>query len=209
MTDLGFIHHYVPPKNADATVLVLLHGTGGNENDLIPIGRSLLPDAGMLSLRGKVLENGMPRFFRRFAEGVFDLEDLALRTNELNQFLEDARKHYGLTGKRFIAIGYSNGANIASSLMFSHPEQLAGAILFRAMVTVEPVASPDLSRVSILLSEGERDPIVPKENAERLAKMFRLAGTRLQLHWHKGGHELGQDDLDTARLWLTGGLPTR
>jgi predicted esterase len=202
MTDLGFIHRYVPPNQGGSPVLLLLHGTGGDEQDLIPLGEALLPTAGILSLRGKVLENGMPRFFRRFGEGVFDLEDLAFRTNELSQFLSAARSHYGLERNRFVAVGYSNGANIAASLLLSRPSQVRDAILLRAMTPFEPVPIPDLSSFSILMSEGEHDPVVPRSNATRLAEIFQLASADVQVHWHRGGHELGQDDIDAARVWL-------
>jgi predicted esterase len=202
MADLGFVHRYLPGSERDAPVLLLLHGTGGNEEDLIPLAKMLMPQAGVLSVRGKVLENGMPRFFRRFAEGVFDLEDLKFRTEELAAFLDAARAQYQLTKNDFIALGYSNGANIASSLLLSKPGYLRGAILMRAMVTIKPDPTIDLSGISILLCEGEHDPIVPKSNGTALAEIFKLAAADLTLHWHKGGHELGQDDVDAAKTWL-------
>jgi len=202
MADLGFVHRYLPGSEKDAPVLLLLHGTGGNEQDLIPLAKMVMPQAGVLSVRGKVLENGMPRFFRRFSEGVFDLEDLKFRTEELAAFLDAARAHYQLTKNDFIALGYSNGANIASSLLLSKPGYLRGAVLLRAMMTIRPDPMTDLSGISILLSEGEHDPIVPKSNALGLAENFNLASADLTIHWHKGGHELGQDDVDAAKTWL-------
>ena len=202
MSDLGFIHHFLTGRDTASPVLLLLHGTGGDENDLIPLGQELLPGAAILSVRGKVLENGMPRFFRRLAEGVFDLEDLRRRTEELAQFIDTAREQYGFSQNRLIAVGYSNGANIAASLMLRQPDRLSEAVLFRAMVPFVPDALPDLSAASIFLSAGERDSIIPAANTRQLSSMFEAAGASVSMHWHKGGHELGQDDVDAAKLWL-------
>ena len=138
MTDLGFIHRYLPGRNAAGPVLLLLHGTGGDENDLIPLGQDLLPGAAILSVRGKVLENGMPRFFRRLAEGVFDQDDLRRRTEELGQFIDSARRQYSLSENRLIAVGYSNGANIAASLILREPDRLSGS---RSLSTDGPVCA--------------------------------------------------------------------
>src|SRR5947207_11707636 len=137
-----FIHDFVP--GSSSRTLLLLHGTGGNERDLIPLGRELDPNAALLSPRGKVLENGMPRFFRRLAEGVFDLEDLKYRTNELSDFVTAAGKHYGFATDQLVAVGYSNGANIAASMLLLRPQLLPSAILFRAMVPLHPQKDPDL-----------------------------------------------------------------
>src|SRR5438093_4095070 len=131
-----FIHQLVP-GNSKRTLL-LLHGTGGNERDLIPLGHDLDPNASLLSPRGKVLENGMPRFFRRLAEGVFDLEDLQKRTHELADFVVSAAEHYKIDIKHIVAVGYSNGANIAASILLLRPEVLSAAVLFRAMVPLVP-----------------------------------------------------------------------
>ena len=202
MTDLGFIHQFQPGREPNALVLLLLHGTGGNENDLLPLGRDLVPGAAILSPRGKVLENGMPRFFRRLAEGVFDLQDLERRTEELARFIERARSEYGLQENRVVAVGYSNGANIAASLILRHPRVVPGAILFRAMVPFTPEPVPVLGKTKIFLSAGERDPIVPAANTQRLAAIFQSGGAEVSIHWHTGGHELGQDDLDAAKSWI-------
>jgi phospholipase/carboxylesterase/glyoxalase family protein len=204
MSDLGFVHRFIPGREGgNIPVLLLLHGTGGDEEDLIPLGQSLLPGAALLSLRGKVLENGMPRFFRRIAEGVFDLEDLKLRTDELADFLGKARTHYGLGENPLIAVGYSNGANIAASLMLRHPRHLSAAVLFRATVPFQPDVRPDPDGVPIFLGGGQTDPIVPAEKTAELANVFQAAGAQVSVHWHPGGHELGTDDLAAARLWLT------
>jgi predicted esterase len=204
MTDLGFIHRFVPGPAANAPVLLLLHGTGGDENDLIPLSQQLLPGGAILSVRGKVLENGMPRFFRRLAEGVFDLEDLKRRTEELAQFIEAARREYALHNSKIVAVGYSNGSNIAASLILRDPHHLSGAVLFRAMVPFTPDTVPDLRGMPIFLSAGKRDPIIPGENTGRLAGLLESGGAEVFVHWHPGGHELGQDDATAAKLWIAG-----
>lgn len=202
MTDLGFVHRFLQGRDNESPVLLLLHGTGGDENDLIPLGRELLPGARILSLRGNVLENGMPRFFRRLAEGVFDLEDLKRRTDELARFVESARRQYRLEESRLIAIGYSNGANIAASLILRCPQHLSAAVLFRAMVPFTPDAVLDLGGIPIFLSAGKSDSIIPAENTRRLSDIFETGGARVSIHWHNGGHELGPDDVDAARQWI-------
>jgi phospholipase/carboxylesterase len=202
MTDFAFIHQFLPGREPNSPVLLLLHGTGGDENDLIPLGRDLLPGAAILSLRGNVLENGMRRFFRRVAEGVFDLEDLKRRTEELARFIKWARREYTLQENRVIAAGYSNGANIAASLILRYPRHVSGAVLFRAMVPFIPEPIPDLSAMKIFLSAGDRDPIVPAANVRHLAAILRSGGAEVFVHWHVGGHELAQDDLDAAKSWI-------
>jgi len=203
-SSLEFVHRFVASPSGKGPTLVLLHGTGGDENDLIPVGKSLLPEAALLSPRGRVLENGAPRFFRRFAEGVFDLDDLKLQTGALAGFVRAASVKYGLDAAQLIAVGYSNGANIAASVILAEPDVFAGAILFRAMPAFVPDASPDLRNVPLLLTAGERDPIVKPEQTVALAKIFENAGARVSIHWHHGGHELGRDDLDAATEWIRG-----
>jgi phospholipase/carboxylesterase/glyoxalase family protein len=203
MSDLGFHHRFVAgAPNGDGLTLLLLHGTGADESDLIPVGQALAPDAALLSPRGKVLENGMPRFFRRLAEGVFDLEDLKLRTDELAEFVIHAAQKYDLRTGRILAVGYSNGANIASSLMLTHPHVLTGGVLFRPMVSVNPAAPPDLHESKILLAAGRRDPIVSPGETERLSELLTEAGATVSTHWHNGGHALGRDDIDAAAKWI-------
>jgi len=205
MPDLDFIHRFVPgPEAATAPTLLLLHGTGGDENDLLPLGPRLLPQANRLSPRGKVLENGMPRFFRRLAEGVFDEADLKRRTEELAGFVAAAAQTYGFDPARVIAVGFSNGANIAASLLLLSPPTLAGAVLFRAMVPLEPERAPDLTGRRVLLCEGRQDPIVPRDNAERLAALLRQTGAVVTLAWQDGGHSLVQEDVRVASEWLAG-----
>jgi predicted esterase len=202
---LGFAHKFVParPEVPHAVTLLLLHGTGGDENDLLPLGNELWPGAALLSVRGKVLENGMPRFFRRFAEGVFDVEDLKFRTEELAQFIEAACKRYDFSTKKLIAVGYSNGANIAASLILLHPHHLAAAVLFRAMVPFEPDIIRDFSHLSVFIGAGARDPIVPGGQPQELAAIFETGGASVTLSWHQGGHELGDDDVEAATKWLS------
>jgi phospholipase/carboxylesterase len=201
-TDLGFIHRFEPAAEAGAPTLLLLHGTGGNENDLIDLGRMLAPGSGLLSPRGKVLENGMPRFFRRLAEGVFDIEDLKLRTHELADFVDKAVDAYGLDPSRITAMGFSNGANIAAGMLLLRPGVVRSAVLLRAMVPLEPEIAPDLAGSRVLIASGRFDPIVPVENAERLAEMLRTAGAQVNHHWEEAAHGLMQGDIEVAREWL-------
>lgn len=200
---LGFIHRFVPAAQvAGAPTLLLLHGTGGNENDLLELGRSLAPDANLLSPRGKILENGMPRFFRRLAEGVFDEEDLVQRTHELADFITAASDHYGFDKEKVTAVGYSNGANIAASLLFLHPGILSRAVLLRAMVPFQPKHLPNLAGTDVLVSSGISDPILPLENARRLAELLRNANATVKHLELPTGHQLISSELDIARNWL-------
>ncbi len=201
-TELGFIHRYVPPTAQGAPTLLLLHGTGGDETDLLGLGPLLAPGAGLLSPRGKVLENGMPRFFRRLAVGVFDLDDLHARTTELADFVAAAADAYGFDCRNVVAAGYSNGANIAASLLLLRPEVLAAAALFHPMVPLVPATLPDLSAVAVFAAGGRRDPIVRPEETERLADLLREAGAEVTLHWGQGGHTLSSDELEAARVWM-------
>src|ERR1700758_1468017 len=183
-----FIHEFVP--GTSNRTLLLLHGTGGNERDLIALGGELDPDAALISPRGKVLENGMPRFFRRLAEGVFDLEDLKYRTNELADFVAAAAQHYGFATDQLVAAGYSNGANIAASMLLLRPQILSAAVLFRAMVPLIPDKLPDLSSVHIWIGAGDQDPIVPASETKRLAELLRRAGAEVTIRFAKAAHGL-------------------
>jgi phospholipase/carboxylesterase len=195
-----FIHEFVP--GTSNRTLLLLHGTGGNERDLIPLGRELDPNASLLSPRGKILENGMPRFFRRLAEGVFDLEDLKKRTDELADFVTAAAEHYKITANQVIAVGYSNGANIATSMLLLRPEILHGAILFRAMVPLIPENLPDLSSVRVWIGAGDQDPIIPTSEIQRLAELLRSAGADVTIRFFNAGHRLTSSEVETAGQWL-------
>jgi phospholipase/carboxylesterase len=183
--------------------LVLLHGTGGTEEDLIFLGKELEPTASILSPRGKVLENGMPRFFRRLAEGVFDIEDLKFRTHELADFIQKCSLHYKFDLNQTIAVGFSNGANIATSILLLHPEILQGAILFRAMIPLIPNPVPDLSTKKILLSAGVNDPIVSRTETEDLYRLFQKTNTNIVLKWQQSSHNLVQEDISIARKWIS------
>lgn len=199
---LGFVHRFVPAQTSDAPTLLLLHGTGGDENDLLPVGRMLDERAALLSPRGKILEHGMPRFFRRLAEGVFDHEDLMDRTHELAGFVDRAVDEYDIDQRRLFALGFSNGANVAASLLLTYPRLLAGAILLRAMVPFEPDKTPDLSRIPVYLAAGRSDQMVPPENTERLAQVLREAGADVTLDWQPGGHGIGPAEIQAARNWF-------
>ena len=195
-----FIHEFVPGIS-DRTLL-LLHGTGGNEHDLIPLGREIDPNVALLSPRGRVLENGMPRFFRRLAEGVFDVEDLKQRTNELADFITVAAARYKLAANEIVAVGYSNGANIAASMLLLRPEILHAAILFRAMVPLVPENLPDLSCVRVWIGAGNQDSIIPTSETERLAQLLRRAGADVTVRFANASHGLTNAEVETAKHWL-------
>jgi phospholipase/carboxylesterase len=199
-TSLDFIHEFVP--GSSVCTLLLLHGTGGNEHDLIPLGRSLDSAAALLSPRGKVLENGMPRFFRRLAEGVFDIEDLKKRTYELADFIAAAAQHYGFDPDKVNAIGYSNGANIAASLLLLRPRTLHAAILFRPMLPLVPEPLPDLTDVQVRISAGNQDPIVPTAETQRLVALLRSAGADVTACFANAGHGLTNVEAETAKRWV-------
>jgi len=197
---LDFIHEFVP--GSSKRTLLLLHGTGGNEHDLIPLGREIDPAAAILSPRGKVLENGMPRFFRRLAEGIFDEEDLKRRTHELADFVGAAAQHYEFAADKIVAVGYSNGANIAASLLLLRPETLRAAVLFRAMVPLVPEKLPDLSSARVWIGAGNQDPIIPTSETQRLVDLLRSARAEVTIRFVNAGHGLTNADAESAKLWL-------
>ncbi len=203
---LSFIHRFIPaadPKSA--RTLLLLHGTGGNEDDLLSLGKELDPDANMLSPRGKVLENGMPRFFRRLAEGVFDLDDLRARTHELADFIAEAATHYQFDPARVTAVGYSNGANTGASLLLLRPESLAAGVLFRAMLPLELEEMPKLSGKRVLITGGEADRMISRAGTEKLAEVLKEAGASVTLAWLPTGHGLIDEDIRMAKEFLRSG----
>jgi len=202
MTDLSHIHRFVPGNRHEATPLLLLHGTGGDENDLLPLGQAVSPGASLLSPRGQILEHGMPRFFRRLAEGVFDEDDVRRRANALADFVNDARKRYDLPAP--IALGYSNGANIAAAVLQLRPDVFAGAILLRAMVPLSDPPAVTLDGKSVLIVSGQFDPIIPASNSQRLAVELAKAGADVQHRTLPIGHQLSQADLTVAQDWLRG-----
>jgi phospholipase/carboxylesterase len=218
-TEHDFIHSFIPPRPEESgagtttrrrkiegkafTTFLLLHGTGGNEQDLIPLAHELDKRAAILSPRGKVLENGItPRFFRSLAVGVFDWVDLKFRTNELADFVIDASKTFNFDVRHIISVGYSNGANIAASMLLLRPEILSSAILFRAMVPLVPQTLPDLSDKRIFMSSGLYDPIVSRQEAEKLFGLFKNAGANVSLNWQESGHELTMEEIRKAKEWL-------
>ena len=205
--DLGFAHRYLPGEDESSPTLLLLHGTGGNEEDLIPLGQELAPGAAFLSPRGKVSEYGAPRFFRRLAEGVFDQEDLLLRTHELAEFVEAASAEYGIDRSKLVAVGYSNGANVAASTILLHPGLLKAAVLFRAMVPFEPDLTPDLSGMPVFLAAGRMDRMIPPDNTQRLADILDEAGADVDLRWRDTGHPLTYEEVGEAKEWLSEVLP--
>ena len=216
--DFGFNHTFInsfsngsnnkkyDDRNKKLT-LVLLHGTGGNEEDLIFLGKKIEPNASILSPRGKVLENGLPRFFRRLSEGVFDLEDLRIRSHELADFIQKCSLHYKFDLENTIAIGFSNGANISVSMLFLRPEVLQGTILFRAMVPFIPDPLPNLSSKKILLSAGLEDPIVSRNETENLFRLFQKTNAIITLKWQPSSHNLIQEDILVAKPWISYNFP--
>ena len=199
-TTLEFVHQFVP--GSSSRTLLLLHGTGGNENDLISLGRALDPTAALLSPRGKVLENEMRRFFRRLAEGVFDEEDLIRRTHELADFIGEAAAHYGFDAEKVVAVGYSNGANIAGGILLLRSDVLCGAALLRPMVPLIPKTLPELKATPVLVSAGNQDPIVPAENARELVALLRRAGADVTVCFENAGHGLTDTTFASTQRWL-------
>jgi phospholipase/carboxylesterase len=201
-TELSFRHVYQPGPSA--WTLLLLHGTGGDEHDLLGLGRQLAPGAALLSPRGKVLEGGMPRFFRRLAVGQLDIPDLLARAGELAQFVQAATAQYGLDAQRIVALGLSNGANIAVSLLFGHPGLLRGAALLRPMLPYEPDRAPALAGTSVLIAAGEGDPYSSPEQTRRLAEILTGGGAEVTVHTAaRAGHALTPDDLASTATWIT------
>lgn len=195
----AYIHRWVP---GDARVALLLHGTGGNEDDLLPLASELLPGASVLALRGNVFEGPMPRFFRRLAEGVFDQEDLAFRTTQLSSFIRAAAEAYRFDLANVTAIGFSNGANIAASVLLRDPGLIRRAVLFRAMVPSDAAPRPTGDGTRVYIAAGRRDPIIPPSNVERLAVLLRDSGADVTLEWRNAGHGLTAEDVHGAQRWL-------
>ena len=194
--------HIFQQGNKEEPVLLLLHGTGGTESDLLPIAEMVSPGSSILSIRGNVLENGMPRFFRRLSEGIFDEEDLLFRTKELNQFLDDAAKEYGFSRGNLVALGYSNGANIAASLLFHYDDSLKGAILHHPMVPRRGIELPSLTGVPVFIGAGVNDPICPATETEEIGSILSAAGAEVEIVWKHFGHQLSLEEVEDAKAWF-------
>ncbi|KMM38399.1 alpha/beta hydrolase [Guptibacillus hwajinpoensis] len=194
--------HIFKEGNTELPVLLLLHGTGGTEEDLLPLAELIAPEHSVLSVRGNVSENGMPRFFKRLSEGVFDEEDLIERTHELNSFIDDSADQYGFDRTNVIAIGYSNGANIAASLLFHDKNALRGAILHHPMVPLRSIELPDLSEKHIFIGAGENDPICSSDETRELKQLLDNAGAEVTVHWETSGHQLTQSEAMKAAEWF-------
>lgn len=194
-------HIFQKGTNRNKPTLLMLHGTGGNENDLLPLAGLIDPEASVLSVRGKILENGMPRFFRRLSEGVFDEEDLILRTKELNEFLDEAAEQYDFERSNVVAVGYSNGANIAASLLFHYKDALKGASLHHPMVPRRGIELPDLTGKHVFIAAGTNDPICPAAESEELSSLLQRANANVTLHWENQGHRLTNEEVEAAKRW--------
>ena len=196
------IDYFSKGKDELAPTLFMLHGTGGTEMDLVPIAERISPGSSVLSVRGNVLENGMPRFFKRLSEGVFDEEDLKYRTEELRDFLDEAARKYGFDRHNVLAIGYSNGANIAGSLLFHYENVLAGAILLHPMVPIRDIQLPEMPNLPVFIGAGRNDPICPPEETEELAELLADKNADVTLHWENYGHQLTYAEIDAAANWF-------
>jgi phospholipase/carboxylesterase len=194
-------HIFQQGSDSSAPTLLLLHGTGGTEHDLLPLAERIDPSASVLSVRGNVLENGMSRFFRRLAEGVFDEADLILRTQELHEFINQAANDYGFDRHNVVAIGYSNGANIAGSLLFHIPDSLRGAILHHPMVPRRGIELPSLSETPVFIGAGRNDPICSLQETEELTSFLEGAGATVAVHWEYSGHQLTATEVKAASAW--------
>ncbi|WP_170008317.1 alpha/beta hydrolase [Bacillus fonticola] len=196
-------HTHIFQKGTDSTkpTLLLLHGTGGNEKDLLPLQSEIDSTASVLSVRGNVSEHGMPRFFRRIAEGVFDEEDLIKRTGDLHSFLDEASEQHGFDRHNVVAIGYSNGANIAASLLFHYQNTLRGAILYHPMVPRRGITLPELHNTPVFIGAGKNDPLCKPEESEELKKLLEAAGSTVDIAWGTSGHQLTMDEVKASRVW--------
>ncbi|MGO1060702.1 alpha/beta hydrolase [Planococcus sp. FY231025] len=199
-------HLFKQGSNKEKPVFLVLHGTGGNEQDLLPLAAHIDPEASVLSVRGNVSENGMPRFFKRLAEGVFDMEDLKFRTKELYDFIGKAAEEHGFDRRNVVAVGYSNGANIAANLLFTHEDALKGAILHHPMVPNREAQLPDLGGTPVFIAAGTNDPICPAEESTDLQQLLATAGAKVDLHWENYGHQLTMPEVEAAKRWYDSNL---
>ncbi|EDL65937.1 alpha/beta hydrolase [Bacillus sp. SG-1] len=195
-------HIFKQGNKENGPTLLLLHGTGGNERNLLPLAEMIAPGYSVLGVRGNVSEHGMPRFFRRLAEGVFDEEDLVFRTKELKKFIDESAEKYGFDRNNVLAIGYSNGANIAASMMYHYNDAVQGAILFHAMVPLRSVDMADLSGTPVFLGAGENDPLIPAQETKELADALRSSNADVTEYWTRGGHQLTREEIEQAADWF-------
>ena len=202
-------HIFQEGRDSNSPTLLLLHGTGGTEQDLLKIGERISPHSSLLSVRGNVLENGMPRFFRRLAEGVFDEEDLIKRTKELHEFLDDSASDYRFDRNHIVAVGYSNGANIAASLLFHYENSLEGAVLFHPMVPRRGIKLPNLSNTNVFIGAEKNAPLCPPQETEDLKQLLKEAGANVQTHWENHGHQLTFGEVDQAAKWFNQTFPQK
>lgn len=209
MTDLGWIHRFVPAsprqgsqQDAPALTLLLLHGTGGDETSLLGLGEEVAPHANLLSVRGRSLSEGLPRFFRRYSAVSYDQDDIEREAGALATFTRAAAGRYNFAPSGVVAVGYSNGANIALAVLAFHPSALAGAALLRAVMPLDDPPEADLSGTPLLLLSGARDPYAP--HAARLAPYLRQAGAAVEEAMLSAGHELIDEDLRRLSSWLAG-----
>jgi len=203
MKELSFTHIFNPGSSSSAPTLILLHGTGGSEESLLELGRELLPDANFLSPRGKVLEDGMPRFFRRLALGVFDPKEVRAQAKDLADFVTQARTHYNLNKSQFYAVGYSNGANIAAAILLEHPNVFDGAVLFRSLLPLEAKKPSSPTPTPVLILSGEQDFMITRDASEALGAALRETGAEVEQRWQPTGHQLTFSDVLIAKEWLT------
>ena len=194
---------FIKGVNTKLPTLFMLHGTGGTEHDLVPVARLISPDSSILSVRGNVLENGMPRFFKRLSEGVFDEEDLKRRTEELQIYLNDASIKYGFDRKNVVAVGYSNGANIAASMLFHYQNVVRGAILHHPMVPIRAMDLPTMAGLPVFIGAGVNDPICLSTETEELSSILKDAGADVVVHWEENGHQLTHSEVEAAKVWFS------
>jgi phospholipase/carboxylesterase len=194
---------HIYQKGTKEVTFLMLHGTGGNEYDLLPIAKHIDSEANVLSVRGNVMEYGMPRFFKRLAMGVFDVESLIEETHNLYEFIQDSAKQYGFDPKKVIAIGYSNGANIASSILMHYKKAFSKAILFHPMVPLRNIELPDMSEVEIFVGAGKNDHMMPEHEVHELIKIFESRNAHVDLFWSDNGHQLTKEEIEAAKQWYS------